>query len=287
MTTNKTVAVTGATGKQGGAVADQLLKAGFQVRAITRNPNSAAAEKLKQKGAEVVAADMNDIDSLKKALQGADSVFSVQNFWEKGVGYDGEIKHAKNLVDAAKSAGIKYIVQASIADTEKAPGVKHWECKAVVEDYVKKSGITYTFLGETLFMDNFVDPKNGAMMLPFISGILKKDKHLHMTAVKDIGAVALAAFQNPDQYAGTKINIAGDSLTVAEIRAIYNKNMPKKAPSYAIPSWLSCLLSKDLAKQLKWNNNPGWQFPLSETKAVIPATTSFEQFLKEHRTSGN
>lgn len=285
MKQNKIIAVTGATGKQGGAVAKSLSEAGLQVRALTRNPASPAATQLKQRGIDVIQADMEDLKSLKKALDGAYGVFSVQNYWEKGVGYEGEIRQGKNLVDAAKTVGIGHFVQASVADAEKPQGVKHWECKAVLEDYIKKEKVPYTFLGETFFMENFMDPKDGKMIFPFLSGILKSTTRFHMVSVKDIGAITAAVFQQPEKYMGKKINIAGDCLTLSEMKAVYNKVMPTKAPGYAIPSWLSRFLNKEMVRQVKWNNEPGWQFDLAETKAVCPDLTGFETFLKSHLTS--
>ncbi|MFC4870748.1 NmrA/HSCARG family protein [Negadavirga shengliensis] len=285
MNQNKIIAVTGATGKQGGAVAKSLWEAGFQVRALTRNPASPMAAKLKQQGMEVIPADMEDVESLKKSLDGAYGVFSVQNYWEKGVGYEGEIRQGKNLVDAAKSAGVGHFVQASVADAEKPEGVKHWECKAVLEEYIKEKQLPFTFLGETFFMENFMAPKNGKMIFPFLSGILKSNTRFHMVSVKDIGAVTAVVFQEPEKYIGKKVNIAGDCLTISEMKAVYNKVMPKKAPGYAIPAWLSNILNREMVKQVKWNNDPGWQFDLSETKAVYPQLTSFEDFLKSQSAS--
>ena len=74
-----TILVTGATGKQGGAVSRALLAAGHKVRAMTRKPDGEAARALAGKGAEVVRGDLDDADSLEKALAGAWGVFAVQN----------------------------------------------------------------------------------------------------------------------------------------------------------------------------------------------------------------
>lgn len=283
MNADQLIVVTGATGKQGGAVADHLLKAGFRVRAITRNPASAAAEKLKQKEAELVTADMEDKGSLTKALAGAYGVFSVQNYWEKGVGYEGEVRQGKNLIAAARETDIRHFVQASVADAENAPGVKHFECKAVLEKALKESGLPHTILGETFFMENFFDPNYGSVMFPMLGGYFGSETRFHMVSVKDIGAIATTVFQNPELYIGQKVNIAGDCLTLPEMKAIYNRVMPKKAPGYSIPSWVSGLLNAEMSRQLKWNRSQGWHFGLDEVRKVNPQLTSFEQFLQSHR----
>ena len=89
---NKLIAVTGATGQQGGAVARRLLADGWQVRALTRNINKPAAQELKALGAELVAGDLDNRAELYAAFKGAYGVFSVQNFWLPNVGFDGEVK---------------------------------------------------------------------------------------------------------------------------------------------------------------------------------------------------
>src|SRR5258708_38823510 len=78
------VLVVGATGKQGGAVAQHLLGAGMLVRALTRNPDKPAARTLADRGAEVVAGDLGDADSVRRALAGGSAVFCATHFHESG-----------------------------------------------------------------------------------------------------------------------------------------------------------------------------------------------------------
>src|SRR5262245_51877522 len=89
---NKIIAVTGATGQQGGVVARKLLAEGWKVRALTRDVDKPAAQELASLGAEIVAGDMEKQSELDVAFKGAYGVFSVQNFWLPGVGYEGEIR---------------------------------------------------------------------------------------------------------------------------------------------------------------------------------------------------
>jgi uncharacterized protein YbjT (DUF2867 family) len=111
------ILVVGATGQQGGAVARHLLANRRNVRALTRNPSSEAAERLRREGAEVVTGDLDQPDTLAAALLGVQGVFSVQNFYEPGVGHDGEIRQGRALVDAAKAAGVPHFVQSTMAAT--------------------------------------------------------------------------------------------------------------------------------------------------------------------------
>ena len=107
---NKTIAVTGATGQQGGAVARKLLADGWKVRALTRDLNKPAAQELKALGAEIVPGDLDDRAQLDAAFKGAYGVFSVQNFWLPTVGFEGEIRQGKNVAEAAKAAGVHHLV---------------------------------------------------------------------------------------------------------------------------------------------------------------------------------
>src|SRR5258706_3006821 len=103
---SKTIAVAGATGQQGGAVARRLVGQGWQVRALTRNITKPQAQALAALGATVVPGDMDQRAQLDAAFQGADAVFRVQNYWLPGVGYAGEVRQGELVVDAAKAAGI-------------------------------------------------------------------------------------------------------------------------------------------------------------------------------------
>ena len=109
------ICVLGATGAQGGGAARALLRNGvYTVRAVTRNPDSEKAKALKELGADVVKADLNDVESLKKAFDGCYGAFVVSNFWEK---MDPELEKTqlKNAADAAKAAGLKHVVSELIA----------------------------------------------------------------------------------------------------------------------------------------------------------------------------
>ncbi len=104
---DRMIAVTGATGQQGGIVARRLLAQGWKVRALTRDPNKQAAQELAAAGAEIVPGDMDSRSELEAAFKGAYGVFSVQNFWLPTVGYEGEIRQGKSVADAAKGAGVQ------------------------------------------------------------------------------------------------------------------------------------------------------------------------------------
>src|SRR6185503_14665380 len=143
---NKTIAVTGGPGHQGGEVARKLLADGWKVRALTRDVNKPAAQELKSLGAEIVAGDMDDRAQLDAAFDGAYGVFSVQNFWLPNVGFEGEVRQGKNVADAAKAAGVGHLVYSSVGAAHRGMGQKHFESKWVIEQHIHALDIPYTIL---------------------------------------------------------------------------------------------------------------------------------------------
>jgi len=122
-----TILVTGATGKQGGAVARELLANGYKVRAITRAPEGEAARALTAQGAEIVQADLDDPASLEQALSGVWGVFAVQNTWEAGV--EREEEQGKRIADLAKRQGVQHYVYSSVSSAHRSTGIPHFDNK--------------------------------------------------------------------------------------------------------------------------------------------------------------
>jgi uncharacterized protein YbjT (DUF2867 family) len=211
----------------------------------------------------------------------------VQNYWEHDVGYEGEIRQAKLVADAAKQAGVTHYVQSTMADAVSFHGVEHFESKAVVEHYIDLVGLPRTFIGTVYFMDNLLDPTmGGSMTFPVLSGTLNPQTLFHMIAVDDIGAMAAAVFRNPEQFIGEKLNVAGDVLTVGEMKDVYRHVMGKRPRAYRIPAWVLRLMNKEFAQQLHWHNCVGWTFTVERARDIHPGLMSFEQFLRIHRPTG-
>lgn len=276
----KTILVTGATGRQGGAVVRHVLQRGFAVRAITRHPERPAAQALVSKGVEVLQGDMEDVGSLRPALQDVQGVFCVQNFWEKGIGKAGEIRQARNLIQAATEASIGHFVFSSIAGCDAAPSVEHFESKWVIENLVDGARLPRTFIRTVFYMDNFTDRQFGPVMFPALAGALEPQTRLHMIAVNDIGWFVAEVFANPDRYLGKTLEIAGDSLTVTEMKQVYRRATGQQPPAFKFPTWLLGLLNREMVRQLHWNNEVGWHFDLQPLRQVHPDLISFEQFWK-------
>ncbi|KAF7361027.1 NmrA domain-containing protein [Mycena sanguinolenta] len=189
MTSSRVVSVFGATGLQGGAVVDALLKEGtFIPRAITRDPGSEASQKLRARGVEVVRADSTDKASLVTALRGSEAVFAVTVPVFRQTQGKGEVEQGKNMVDAAKEVGVKFFIWTSLPSLSKISGGKyknasHFEDKHVVQEYLKSSGLAHASLLLPGFLENY-----------WKLGILKKTDTGYTISVPICNATTIAAY---------------------------------------------------------------------------------------------
>jgi uncharacterized protein YbjT (DUF2867 family) len=211
---NKTVLITGATGKQGGAVAHELLRAGgFNIRALTRKPDSDAAKALAKAGAQIVVGDLDDAASLDKALDGGWGVWAVQNTWEAGV--EKEEEQGKRLAKLAREAGVQHYVYTSVGSAHRKTGIPHFENKWRVEDTVRALKFdSHVILRPVFFMENLLSPwfLNGDKLI----SALDPKTSLQMIAVEDIGKFGALAFERAEQMKGVELDLAGDSLTLPQ-----------------------------------------------------------------------
>ena len=295
---SKRILVTGATGAQGGALIPLLLERGFTVRALTRDPTKPSAQKLAHQGVEVVAGDLDDEASLNQACEGCDGVFSVQNFWEKGVGHEREVEQGCKLARAAKQAGVSHFVQTSVANCDEAEGVLHFESKYKIEQYIDALGLPRTFLREVFFMDNFTQPvmTSGAKksmspfwVLPTIIGMLAKNTRFHMITVQDIAWFAADVFAHPEEFIGKELDVAGDVLTAAEMKAVYHKVTGRRLPpvSRLLTRLMLRIVNPESARQFKWNNQQGWKFDISPLQQRHAGLVNFETFLRNYYDAGS
>ncbi|HUQ57816.1 NmrA family NAD(P)-binding protein [Lentzea sp.] len=191
----KTAVVTGATGRQGGAVTRHLVAAGWEVRAVTRDP---AAE---VPGASVVVADQGSPESLTRAFAGADAVFSVQPAPHdprapQGYSPAVETRWGRNVADAALAAGVSHLVYASLVAARDRTGVASFDSKFEVEQHIAGIGVPTTVLRPTTFMDGLYAPG-----LPKLTHLLHPAVRYHLVAVDDIGAIAAAVLADPGRFA--------------------------------------------------------------------------------------
>lgn len=238
MEKNKLVLIFGATGNIGGATARELLKRGWDVRAVTRTPGSDKAEALAMLGAEVVQGDMEDRASLEVVFDSIPRVLSVQNWVTNGV--EGEIRQGKLVANVARSAGVEHLVYASAGTGERGSGIPHFENKIVVEDYMRQLGLPFTIVRPTPFMELLSEKEFYPAMGTW--GVEPKvvgwDTPLPWVAVYDLGLAISNVFEDPRTYIGQDITICSDVKTLAESQAIFTAIDGKKPLRIPLPVWM-------------------------------------------------
>jgi uncharacterized protein YbjT (DUF2867 family) len=254
----KVILVTGATGQQGGATARELLAAGHSVRAMTRKPDGEAAKALSALGAEIVRGDLDDAGSLKAALRGVWGVFAVQNTWEAGV--EQEEVQGKRVVEAAKDAGIRHFVYASVQSADRNTGIPHFDNKGRVEKAVVAAKFpSYVILQPVFFMENFVTPWfKPAIDEGTVAVGIRPDTKLQMVAVRDIGKYGRLAFEKHAELNGRTIGIAGDELTMPQVAEIISRAAGRKVTHFQVPIEEVRKFSEDFALMLEWFDGVGY-----------------------------
>jgi uncharacterized protein YbjT (DUF2867 family) len=229
------VLVTGATGKQGSAVARQLNKRGHQVVALVRQPDAAAARALAAVGIELAAGDLADAETLRKAASGAAAVFGISVPFGPG-GPGQEVAQAKLLVDLAADLGL-HLLFSSIrgADRITSSGVRHASSKQLIERYVRERPVRATVLGPTYFMENALNVGFNRLQDGILAMPLSARKKLDQTTVLDIAALAVHAFEHPDELAGQRIDLASDSLSGTQMASILSQIVGRTIPYQQLP----------------------------------------------------
>lgn len=240
MTGAKTIAIVGATGTQGGGLAGAILDdpdGPFVCRVLTRNPDSAAAHALADRGAEVVRADLDDAGSLIEAFRGAYGAYCMTNFFEH-FSAERELEQAQNLANAVQAAGVSHAVWSTHQDSRARyalsyarlptlPGrykLPHWDAKAEANRFFMASGVPTTFLCLPAFWDNILIP--GAPQRPQRGpdGVLAimapmGDMRLPGIAGADVGRCAYGILKERQAFAGETVGVVGELLTGAELAA--------------------------------------------------------------------
>lgn len=264
MSQNKIIAVMGATGAQGGGLVRAILndkQGGFTARAITRNVNSDKTKALAKMGAEVVQADVDNEESIRKAFEGAYGAYCVTFYWEH-FSPEKEQAHAKNMAQAAKEAGVKHVIWSSLEDMRKwVPlsdnrmptlmgkyKVPHFDAKGEANKFFTDLGLPVTIMNTSFYWDNMIyfgmGPKkgpDGKLAITFPMG----DKKLPAMAAEDIGKCAYGIFKRGQEFIGKTVGISGEFLTGAQMAAqlsevlgkeiVYNSVSPEVYRGFGFP----------------------------------------------------
>ncbi|HEY3370515.1 MAG TPA: NmrA/HSCARG family protein [Prolixibacteraceae bacterium] len=253
MTAKKIIVVFGATGSQGGGLARAILNdpnSEFSVRAVTRDPNSDKAKELAHMGAEVVAGEIDDLQSIKRALTGAYGAYFVTFFWAH-FSPEKEKEEARNMAEAAKEAGLTHVIWSTLEDTRlyvplddnRMPTlhgkykVPHFDGKGESDQYFLDAGLPVTFLLPSYYWENMLyfgmGPKKGAdgkLAITFPMG----NKKMAGIAADDIGKCAYGIFKKGKELIGKRVGIAGDQLTCDEMARALSKALGKEVSYHEI-----------------------------------------------------
>jgi len=231
MSQRKVIAVVGATGAQGGGLVRAIAmdpSGEFQARALTRNPDSEAAQALaKLPNVEVVKADLEDLGSVEAAFGGAQGAFCVTFFW---VDFSPatEMRHALTMAAAAKAAGVQHTIWSTLEDSRQwvkddrmptlAGGYKvpHYDGKGEADAAFLEAGIPLTLLRTSAYWENLIyfglgpqRGEDGTLVLAYPLG----DARWPGMANQDIGKIALGIFKRGDEFIGRTVSVAGELLT--------------------------------------------------------------------------
>ena len=310
MNTKKTIVVVGATGAQGGGLVRAILNDPdheFNVRAITTNVSSDKAKELIKLGAEIVAANLDDADSLKNAFHGAYGAYCVTFFWNH-FSPEKEMAHAKTMAEAASYAKINHVIWSTLDDTRKwiplsddrMPTLKgkykvpHFDAKGESNHFFTDLGLPVTLLNTSFYWDNFIyfglGPKKGpdgklAITMPM------GDKKLPGIAASDIGRCALGIFKAGNKYIGKSIGIAGEHLTgkqIAEIfsnvlgkEVVYNSVAPEVYRSFNFPG------ADDMGNMFQFKRDFEKEYTKSRdielTRSLNPLLLTLNEFLIQNK----
>jgi len=306
----KIIAIVGATGAQGGGLARAILadpNGGFAVRALTRKPDSDKARELANKGAEVVAADLDDVASLREAFRGAHGAFCVTNFWEH-FSPEKEMTQATNQAQACKAAGIKHAIWSTLEDTrrkvpltdERMPTLKehykvpHFDAKGASDNAFRAAGVPTTFLLTSFYWENLIyfgmGPKPGpdgklSFVLPM------GDKKLPGISAEDIGKCAYGIFKQGEVFIGKTVGIAGEHLTGAQMAeaigralgrpVVLNAPTPEAYRSFGFPG------ADDLGNMFQYKRDFESDYcgarDLKQSRSLNPEIKTFARWLEANR----
>ena len=301
------IAVVGATGAQGGGLVRSILRDGnndFSARAITRNVNSDKARELAGLGAEIVAADVDNPDSLKKAFAGAHAAYCVTFFWEH-FSPEKELAHATAMAEAAKHAGVQHLIWSTLEDTRKwVPlsdnrmptlmgkyKVPHFDAKGEANQIFIDLKLPTTFMLTSFYWDNLINFGMGPKKDPdgtFAFTLPMGEKKLPGIAAEDIGRCAYGIFKRGHEFIGRTVGIAGEHLTGTQMAAAlsralgreirYNDVPPEVYRGFGFPG------AEDLGNMFQFKRDFEQVFcgarDVAFSRSLNPALQTFEEWLR-------
>jgi uncharacterized protein YbjT (DUF2867 family) len=269
----ETVLVGGVTGRQGTAVVGELLRRGYRVRGLTRKPDSKKALVLAEHGVEIVQGDYADEASLVAALAGIDKMFFYSGFSRN------EVAEGKNVIAAARAAGVTHLVYSSGAAAEPGNGIPK-AAKMQIEEAIVSSGLTYTVFRPVAFMEN-LNLQQKLVAKKGITDSRDPERILHFISIPDIGFFVGESFDSPDEWSDVAINIASERMTVAEYVQTIGDVMGRSLPYNQQPleEYLAGM-PKFLRPLFRWYENVGYEADVDSFRQRYPDLTTLDGYLR-------
>jgi uncharacterized protein YbjT (DUF2867 family) len=247
---------------------------------LTRDPVKSAARALAQLGAEVIRGDLDDPASVRRAVEDAYGVFSVQNFMEAG--FEGEIRQGKLIADAAKAAGVQHFVYTSVVSADHHTGLPHFESKWQIEQHIGQGGLSHTILRPAFFMQNWYSYMREPILHGTLPLPLNPQTSLQQISVEDIGVFAAKAFQNPSKWQGRTVELAGEELTMLRVVELLTRTLGRPVKYIQVP-WEQFRKSagEEMTKMYRWFNDVGYHVDILALRKEYPNLSTLEKVLSQ------
>jgi uncharacterized protein YbjT (DUF2867 family) len=277
------VFVGGATGRFGG-VCLLLLARGHAVRAMTRTLGSPAARRLRAAGVEMIAGGFDDLAGLTEAMRDVDAAFASGTLHKAGP--DGELRHGRNIADAAEAAHVPHLVYVSGADAVAGTGVPIFDVKATVERHLQSVDVPATIVAPMYLMENLFNPWNlDALRSGRVRSFIAPDRPVQQAAVADVIAVAVLAIEQSEQLAGERIEVASDEITAEQTVEVLARVTGRP---FALEPSSPSSLGPGLAALFAWLDEHRHQVDIAALHQRYPdlAWHTFEQWVREQTLHG-
>ena len=274
MSQKLTVVVIGGTGNQGGAAVKSLHERGHEVRAVTRDTDSAKARELANAGVKLVRASLEDTAALTKALEGATSLFAMTT--PLGGGTQAETRQGISAANAAKAAGV-HLVFTSVGSANRQTGVPHFDSKYEVEKHIANIGVRATVVAPVYFMENLYFAK-AQLAQGIYATPLPPTRRLAQVALADIGAVAVRLVEDPGRFAGKRFDLASDDITGNDVVAILSRVTGRPFTYSQVPlDVIRQRMGEDGAKMYEWFDRVGFSVDRAALRREFP-DVAFQDF---------
>ncbi|VUC26665.1 unnamed protein product [Clonostachys rosea] len=289
------ILIVGATGQQGKATIDALYQAKdsspahqFRILALTRSTASPKAQALKSTYPDIilVQGDTQTPEPIFKAYPSISSVFLVT------VPPNDEAQALPLIQAAVSSPQFDHFVFSSVdrggdsASWSRPTQVPHFAAKHRVELNLRQACIDaskrWTVLRPTGFMDSYNPGFFGQLMVSLWAAGMPADRKMQMISTHDIGIFAAKALLDPEEWAGRAVALAGDELSLTELRDLFQRTVGEALPeTYKVIAHPVLWMFADASKSFEWFKTEGWAADIASLRKQVPELQDFETWLRK------